>query len=502
MLPMKSPPISTAFEHGAGELRPPASTNPVRSNAATNIVPLSPGKAEGLDLTNLKRLIWAYFWLLILEGALRKWVLPGLANPLLIIRDPVVLLIYATAASQGIFPRTAFIPWIVVLAIVSTGVSLVAGHGSLFITLYGVRTDFLHLPLLFLLPNVFSTQDVQRIGKWLLLTALPMALLVAAQFKASPDSRLNVGVGGSVGGQIGVGFDKIRPPGTFSFTGGLVAFVALTAAYLLSTQMRKESANGKLALVTLPAVAIMVAVSGSRASLGAVVIILGGVMVSCIRKPVLFGKAAKGLIVIAAVYFGLSFWSEFRTGLMVHESRITNGGGFEQGVALRLLGDFLAPFTAIADTPFFGEGLGMGTNAASGVLHGERGFLLAEGEWERNVRESGPIIGFFYIGLRIAILTYIARRALFALNREDPLPLLIFCATMPLLLNGQFGVPTTLGFAVFGGGWCLAAAEKACRREVGKVAASVPGMLAPATAQSPVRKVRGRSIYAEQLHGE
>ena len=42
-------------------------------------------------IQNIRRLIWLYFWLLLLEGALRKWVLPQLSNPLLIIRDPVVV---------------------------------------------------------------------------------------------------------------------------------------------------------------------------------------------------------------------------------------------------------------------------------------------------------------------------------------------------------------------------------------------------------------------------
>ena len=39
----------------------------------------------------LKIGIWIYFYLLIFEGALRKWFLPSLATPLLVVRDPVAL---------------------------------------------------------------------------------------------------------------------------------------------------------------------------------------------------------------------------------------------------------------------------------------------------------------------------------------------------------------------------------------------------------------------------
>ena len=38
-----------------------------------------------------KKAIWLYIVLLIFEGALRKWFLPSLATPLLVIRDPIVI---------------------------------------------------------------------------------------------------------------------------------------------------------------------------------------------------------------------------------------------------------------------------------------------------------------------------------------------------------------------------------------------------------------------------
>ena len=48
-------------------------------------------------------LIWLYFWLLIFEGALRKWIFPSFSAPLLIVRDPIVILIYLVAIAEGIF---------------------------------------------------------------------------------------------------------------------------------------------------------------------------------------------------------------------------------------------------------------------------------------------------------------------------------------------------------------------------------------------------------------
>ena len=71
------------------------------------------------ELIPLKRLIWLYLGLLIFEGALRKWLLPGLANPLLIACGPVIILVCVVAYGLGVFPRNAFIAWIIGLGIVS-----------------------------------------------------------------------------------------------------------------------------------------------------------------------------------------------------------------------------------------------------------------------------------------------------------------------------------------------------------------------------------------------
>ena len=75
---------------------------------------------------NIRRLIWLYFWLLIFEGVLRKWVLPQLSNPLLIVRDPVVLLIYLLAIRARIFPRNAWMFSLAVIAFLSLAVSFLA----------------------------------------------------------------------------------------------------------------------------------------------------------------------------------------------------------------------------------------------------------------------------------------------------------------------------------------------------------------------------------------
>src|SRR3954463_3925518 len=67
----------------------------------------------------IKWLIWTYLVLIIVEGALRKWLLPQFSNALLIIRDPVVIAIYALAIRARVFPRNGFMLSLYVITILS-----------------------------------------------------------------------------------------------------------------------------------------------------------------------------------------------------------------------------------------------------------------------------------------------------------------------------------------------------------------------------------------------
>ena len=52
-------------------------------------------------LAPIKKAIWFYIFLLIFEGALRKWVLPGMSNILLLAREPVAIYILALAFKKS-----------------------------------------------------------------------------------------------------------------------------------------------------------------------------------------------------------------------------------------------------------------------------------------------------------------------------------------------------------------------------------------------------------------
>ena len=137
----------------------------------------------------LKGLLWAFLFLLLFEGALRKWILPSLATPLLIVRDPITLLIYIIALQSRRFPsRNNFIAGATILAILSFLFSLFSDQSNLWVTLYGIRINYLYIPLIFIIPKMLNKEDVEQIGKFLVYCSFGMTVIVALQFISATNS--------------------------------------------------------------------------------------------------------------------------------------------------------------------------------------------------------------------------------------------------------------------------------------------------------------------------
>ena len=97
----------------------------VRPKATTSAVPMPPDIGAEKALRYTRRLIWTYLVLLIFEGALRKWIVPRFSDPLLVVRDPVVIAIYICALRARVFPRNIFMTSLGIIAGLSWLISIV-----------------------------------------------------------------------------------------------------------------------------------------------------------------------------------------------------------------------------------------------------------------------------------------------------------------------------------------------------------------------------------------
>jgi hypothetical protein len=451
-------------------------------------------------LRALRWSIYLYLFFLLTEGALRKWIVPQFSNPLLIIRDPVVLLIYVLAIAGRRYPRNWFLLslWLIAIPSLVVGALVLEPYFPpltvALVTGYGFRSDFLHLPLIFILPAVFNLEDVKRIGRWTLWGMIPMGILMALQFRSSPDSFINRAAGLGEGQQIQTSGGKIRPPGLFSFISGAISYMTASAAFLLHAVLGRVKYPAWFLIVSGLSLVIGIAVSGSRAAVLAVGLVVATLSVILFLQPAALNRFGRTLLFVLVIGWGVSHLPIFREGVEVLTERFTEEGevpdsSIAGGLISRTFSGFTEPFYVLNRMPLSGYGLGVGTNGAARFLVGRATFLLAENEWTRVLLESGPVLGLAFLLWRTILACRIGYLAVRAVKTGHILPLFLFGTGVFPLLNGSFGQPTSLGFAVVLNGLCLAAlnfGEKESAAEEAPV-------------EAPVRLPR-RSAYAERLH--
>lgn len=201
----------------------------------------------------LKKAIWLYFWLLIFEGALRKWVVPSLASPLLVVRDPVAVWILFVALKNDILKRNGYITAMIIITAISFIATLTVGHQNIYVAFFGARIFLIHFPLIFVIAKVFNQDDVVKIGKVFVWLTPPMTVLIAIQFYSPQTAWVNRGVGGDeTGGGFSGALGYFRPPATFSFITGTTLFFSMAGAYILYFWFNKS--NIKIWLLVLASI--------------------------------------------------------------------------------------------------------------------------------------------------------------------------------------------------------------------------------------------------------
>ena len=138
------------------------------------------------------------------------------------------------------------------------------------------------------------------------------------------------------------------------------------------------------------------------------------------------------------------------------ENASESEGGLEGTLVDRYLGGFISAITNSQNIPFFGYGMGMGTNAGSQLLTGDRTFLIAEEEWARTIGEMGLILGLGVILIRVFLSTSFGFKSFKALKKQNAVPWMLLSFVLLIVPQGQWAQPTALGFAVFVTGLMIA----------------------------------------------
>jgi hypothetical protein len=412
----------------------------------------------------IQLLLWSYFWLLIFEGALRKWVAPGLSTPLLVIRDPIaiaaVMLGWPYLSKR---PWSGWLWWCWGVGGIGFFLALIAGHRDIITAAFGARIWIFHFPLIFLFPAVFSSSDVWRFIKATALVAMPMTVLIVLQYTLPQSHFVNI----APGGEEGVGFSgalgKFRPPGTFSFTNGLVEFYALAAAGIVAWLLGGPRPLPKWLWLSSVSLIVALPVSISRALLFKYALTGLGAVVASVLAGRQIQQLAYGAVLLAFLGLAVSRLPVVQDARMAFEHRWETatdnegeGEGVQGVVSRRLSYSTLDSLNEILDYPIVGYGLGLGSHFGAERVTGKRKFAIAEGLWGSLLGELGPILGLIALAFRVTLAAWLAKLAWTCARRGNTLPLLMGSFAIPLVFMSPTGQPTWLGFIVIGAGLMLA----------------------------------------------
>lgn len=179
--------------------------------------------------------------LLVVEGALRKWVFPGVQDLVYFAKDALLLGVYA---GWWVSPLRRIQP--VVPPMLSGSLALFAAFGTLqvfnptlpnvLVGILGFKSYFLYLPLIWVMPSAF--RDDRELAVFLqryCLLAIPVGLLAVAQFFAPADSSLNTYARGATSHAMTFGSStQVRVTGTFSYITGYSSYVLTIAILILA----------------------------------------------------------------------------------------------------------------------------------------------------------------------------------------------------------------------------------------------------------------------------
>ncbi len=406
----------------------------------------------------LKRCLAIVLVLVVLEGAIRKWLLPGFNEYVYFAKDGVLGIAYLLALlrSEGSMRGSGFkllVPIVFIAAsLVAAGV-INPALGSIVVGLFGLKSYLWYVPLIWVVPMAFdSSTELERGLRRYLLIVIPVCLLGVAQFSAPADSLLNRYSNSGEDGHIvvfGEGGGHARITGTFPYISGFTNYLTVMGIFLLA--LMGQPAGGVWFLIGATQFVLIMGnafMSGSRAP----VFILAGTTVAFLFSTA--GQTARALVrfrwaVIAVMLLGVgTALYGFRDAFSAFLHRVETAGDTEERLALVNV-DSIDGAVEAAGWLGFGTGATLPGGAALRTAL-SLDFAVdepppAEAEYLRVMLELGTVGFLVWYAVRVYVLW-----ALFITWRRMRIPFLrqvAFAAFFLHLvtLNGGVIVSSTMG---------------------------------------------------------
>lgn len=364
---------------------------------------------------NWRSAVKAVFFILVIEGVLRKWILPQASDFIYFLKDLVLLgaylhyYVFSSSQRQLLTKNRIVTVLIIFVTVWCTYQAFNPSLGSPLVALFGLKAYLFYIPLIWMLPNLFqSEEELYKFLRSHLLLLIPVGILGVAQFFSPPSSPLNVYTPGTDQGVATFGSEdnnSVRITGTFSYisTYGIYlgACFGLTIPMLFRNQLKLWH---WLTIVELLLVLVNSLMTGSRSTVFLqVLMLLGYFGIQFLSKPTsTLHSFKKFLLPAIIVAIAASIW--FRPAIDAFWLRTTSN----QDVSGRVSGTFFEPVEFIKYTGLYGYGTGathQATPMLRNILNLPPGEVIAvgyESEMGRVTLELGPFGCLFWYGLRVS----------------------------------------------------------------------------------------------------
>ncbi|MEQ8536739.1 MAG: hypothetical protein RIB93_04650 [Coleofasciculus sp. D1-CHI-01] len=351
----------------------------------------------------------------VLEGAIRKWLLPDVSDLIYFLKDIILFTVYINYSTFLIKKRKLKTKnkIINILIVLVSGWCIFQGLnpslGSPIVGLFGLRGYIFYIPLMWIIPNLFQSKDeLYNFLRYFLLLVIPVGLLGIAQFFSPASSPLNVYAPGEVADVATFGVTSAtRVTGTFSYLSGYSVYLLFCFGLLIPLlNISQINLWRWLSIAELFLVIINAFMTGSRGVVIAIILFLVCyLMAKGLVQPTKVLRLIQKLIVPSVIVtLAAAIW--FQPAIEAFWLRTTSN----KDIPARIVGSFIEPFEFMQYKQIDGYGTGS-THQATPALR--RVFDLPSGEFIPTYYESemgrvalelGPIGFILWYGLRISLL--------------------------------------------------------------------------------------------------
>ncbi|BAZ24822.1 hypothetical protein NIES4073_57220 [Kalymmatonema gypsitolerans NIES-4073] len=373
-----------------------------------------------LSSINWRFSVKSVLFIVVIEGALRKWFLPQASDFIYFLKDFVLIGAYINYyLLSNLESKPAIKNHIInIFVFLISGWCLVQAFnpslGSPILGIVGLKGYLLNIPLIWINQTLFKSEyDLYRFFRTYIILTIPIGILGIVQFFSSPLSPINAYINSAEAKSIatfGDGNNFARITGSFSYLDTYVVYLIVSFGLLISLFSIPTTVKWKCTyIVALILVIVNSFMTGSRSCVFALALIILGYM--CIKsffQPAKLLRFLKQLLLPTLIIVtAASIW--FRPAIDAFSSRVNNSDDSSSRVTIR----FTQPFDYINDINYKGiDGYGTGaTQATSKAIskllslpEGEALPVPVEEEPLRIMLELGPIGFTFWYGLKLSIL--------------------------------------------------------------------------------------------------